>query len=112
VAEKKYVAQCFPIDAEFLCHDICGRVTTIFYYGTLEKELETLKRELPNLLPNEGKYVVVAGDSIVGILASYEDALARGYAECGLKPFMMKRIQAIEQVQYFSRDSAWTCPIY
>ena len=76
----------------------------------LEKELETFKRELPNLLANEGKYAIVAGDSIIGIFATYEDALTRGYAECGLKPFLVKKIQTIEQVQYFSRDLALTCP--
>ena len=76
----------------------------------LEKELETFKRELPNLLANEGKYVIISGDSIIGISVAYEDALTRGYAECGLKPFLVKKILAFEQVQYFSRDLALTCP--
>lgn len=76
----------------------------------LETELETLKRELPNLLAEEGKYVVVAGDKIIGVYAAYEDALAVGYEKCGLKPFMVKKIQAIEQVQYFTRDLVFTCP--
>lgn len=78
----------------------------------LEKELETLRRELPNLLANggEGKFVVVFEDRIVGIYTSYEDALAIGYEKCGLKPFLVKKIQAVEQVQYFSRDLAFPCP--
>ncbi len=70
----------------------------------LEKELETLKRELPNLLADEGKYVVVSGDQILGTYAAYEDALMVGYDKCGLKPFLVKKIQSVEQVQFFSRD--------
>jgi hypothetical protein len=75
----------------------------------LETELETFKRELPKLLSDEGKFVVVAGDCIVGTFAAYEDALAAGYEKCGMRPFLVKRIQAVEQVQYFSRDLAFTC---
>jgi len=75
----------------------------------LEKELETFKRELPNLLAEEGKFVVISGDHVAGIYASYEDALKVGYEKCGLKPFLVKKIQAVEQVQYFSRDLAFPC---
>jgi hypothetical protein len=77
----------------------------------LEKELATFQRELPNLLAEEGKFVVVSGDEVMGTYTSYEDALKIGYEKCGLKPFLVKKIQAIEQVQYFSRDLAFTCPI-
>ncbi len=70
----------------------------------LEKELETLKRELPNLLAEEGKYVVVSGDEVLGIYAAYEDALKVGYEKRGLKPFLVKKIQSIEQVQFFTRN--------
>ena len=76
----------------------------------LERELETYKRELPNLLPEEGKFAVVAADCIIGTFNTYEDALAVGYEKCGVKPFLVKRIQAIEQVQFFSRNLAFTCP--
>ncbi len=76
----------------------------------LEKELETYKRELPKLLAaHEGEFVVVAGDSIIGIFAAYKDALAAGYEKCELKPFLVKQIQAIEQIQYFSRDLGSSC---
>jgi hypothetical protein len=76
----------------------------------LEKELKTFARELPNLLANEGKYVVVAGDSIIGIFSAYEDALQAGYEKRGLEPFLVKKIQAFEQAQYFSRDLSSACP--
>ena len=70
----------------------------------LEKELETFKRQLPNLLANEGKYVVISGDDVIGTFTAYEDALTCGYEKCGLRPFLVKKIQTIEQVQYFSRE--------
>ena len=70
----------------------------------LEKELQTFKRELPNLLAQEGKFVVICGDQITGIYVTYEDDLKVGYDKCGLNPFLVKKIQAVEQVQYFTRD--------
>lgn len=76
----------------------------------LEKELETFNRELPNLLAEEGKYAVIAGDQIMGVYVSYEDALKVGYEKCELKPFLVKKIQAIEQVQFFTRDLVFPCP--
>ena len=41
----------------------------------LEKEIETYNRELPNLLAEQGKFVVIHGDKIIGTFVSYEDAL-------------------------------------
>jgi len=76
----------------------------------LEKEIDTYRRELPNLLGSEGKFVVIEGDKIIGTFSSYEDALKIGYEKCGLKPFLVKKIQAVEQVQYFTRDLI-PCPI-
>lgn len=70
----------------------------------LEKELETYRRELPTLLAQEGKYVLIHGDKVAGIWDTYEDALKAGYQEFGLKPFMVKRIQWAETVQNFTRD--------
>jgi hypothetical protein len=75
----------------------------------LEKEIETFNRELPNLLAEEGKFVVVSGDKIIGVYDSYEDALKIAYEKCGLKPFLVKKIQAVEQIQYFSRDLNFGC---
>ena len=75
----------------------------------LEKEIETYNRELPKLLSQQGKFVVISGDKVAGIFVSYEDALKAGYEKCGLKPFLVKRIQAVEQVQYFSRDLDFKC---
>jgi hypothetical protein len=70
----------------------------------LEKEIETYNRELPKLVDSEGKFVVIQGENVLGVFTSYEDALRIGYEKCGLKPFLVKKIQTIEQVQFFSRD--------
>jgi hypothetical protein len=75
----------------------------------LEKELETFKRELPNLLRMEGRFAVICGDTITGVYVSYEDALKVGDEPCGLSPFLVKKIQAFEQVQYFTRDLDFAC---
>jgi hypothetical protein len=74
----------------------------------LEQELETYRRELHSLLADEGKFVLIKGDKIIDLFVSYEDALKDGYSKFGLEPFMVKRIQATEQVQFITRliDSA------
>lgn len=76
----------------------------------LEKEIETYNRELPNLLAQQGKFVVIHENEIIGVFVSYEDALKIGYEKCALKPFLVKKIQSAEQVHYFSRDLKFTCP--
>ena len=76
----------------------------------LEKEIETYNRELPNLLAEQGKFVVIHGDKIIGTFVSYEDALKCAYDKCGLDPFLVQKIQAVEQIQYFSRDLELPCP--
>ena len=69
----------------------------------LEKELETYAHELPKLLASEGKYVLIRGDEVSGVFGAYEDAIRAGYEKYGLNPFLVKQIQAVEQVQYFTR---------
>ena len=70
----------------------------------LENELAVYHRELPNLLPDEGKYVLIHGNAVAGVWETYEDALKAGYERFSLKPFLVKKIQGVEQIQFFSRD--------
>lgn len=70
----------------------------------LEAELETYKNELPNLLADAGKYVLIHDHKVQGVFGTYEDALNAGYQACGNKPFLVKQIQAVETIQYFTRD--------
>jgi hypothetical protein len=76
----------------------------------LEKELETFKKELPTLINDEGKFVLIHGTEIAGTFSSYEDAIKIGYEKFHLEPFLVKQINQIEQVSYFSRDIKLHCP--
>ena len=76
----------------------------------LEKELETYSSALPSLLSEQGKYVLIHGDKAVGTFDTYQDALKIGYESFGLTPFLVKRIQAVEQAHSFTRDLR-PCPI-
>jgi len=71
---------------------------------SLEKELETYKKKLPELKGSEGKFALIHGDVVVDTYSSYEDAMKEGYTKFGLdKPFLVKQIRSIEQVQFISR---------
>ena len=62
----------------------------------LEKELATYKAKLPELKANAGKFVLIHGDDVVDTFSSYDDALKCGYDKFGLEPFLVKRIEAVE----------------
>jgi hypothetical protein len=74
----------------------------------LERELDTYKRELPNLLDKAGKYVLIHEDQ-VSVWCTYEDALQEGYRIFGLKPFLVKQIQTTEQIHHVTRDIQPVC---
>jgi hypothetical protein len=70
----------------------------------LERELETYRNSLPALKgENEGRFVLIKGDQVIDIFTSYDDALKAGYTAFGLAPFLVKKIEAIEQAQFISR---------
>ncbi len=77
----------------------------------LEKELETYKRELPNLVTSgSGKYVLIQDSIVVGVYDTYADAIKDGYGRFGVaKTFLVKQINALENVQFFTRDIG-LCP--
>ena len=70
----------------------------------LEKELATYHSRLEELLPYEGKFVLIYGDEIAGVWDDYQDALQAGYEEFELDPFLVKRIEWVETIARFSRD--------
>ena len=74
--------------------------------SALKAELETYKRELPRLLAQEGMYALVSGDEVLGVYETYADAMAEGYERVGLKPFLVKRIETVESIQFFTREIA------
>ena len=70
----------------------------------LEKELETYKLKLPELMAEEGKYVVIHETEVAGTFTSYEDAIKLGYEKYGVNAaFLVKHIQSTEEVHYISR---------
>ncbi len=81
------------------------------YEMALEKELETYKRELPKLVASgQGKYVLIQDSIVVGVYDTYADAIQEGYGHFGVaKPFLVKQINALENVQFFTRDIG-LCP--
>lgn len=70
----------------------------------LEMETATYIGRLNELLPDEGKYVLIHGEEIAGVWETYEDALQAGYQTFALSPFLVKRIEGAETVQNFTRD--------
>ena len=68
----------------------------------LEKELALYKSRLPELVADEGKFVLIHGDQIVDVYGTYEDAIKEGYAKFQLAPFLVKQIQSVEQIQFIS----------
>jgi hypothetical protein len=75
----------------------------------LEKELETYRRELPNLLTQAGKYALVKEDKVVSTWGTYEDALQEGYRLFDLSPFLVKQIQAAEVAHLITRHVEPVC---
>lgn len=69
----------------------------------LEAELQTYKSNLKDLLSHEGRYVLIRDDSVLGIFDTYNDAIGAGYEKCELDPFLVKKIQAVDQVLCFHR---------
>ena len=69
----------------------------------LEKELQTYKAKLPELVANEGKFVLIHGENVIDFYGTYEDAIKAGYEKFQLEPFLVKQIQSVEQVQFISR---------
>jgi hypothetical protein len=70
----------------------------------LERELATYEAKLEELLAQEGKYVVIHGETVVGTWDTYEAALAAAYERCGLEPFLVKQIAWADTVHNFTRD--------
>jgi hypothetical protein len=69
----------------------------------LEQELATYKAKLEELKADAGKWVLIHGDSVLGVFPTYDDALKEGYAKVGLAPFLVKRIEVVEQSHFISR---------
>jgi hypothetical protein len=77
--------------------------------AALERELKTYKAELPALMAQEGKFVLIFEDKVLGTFEAYSDAIQAGYKAAGVKPFLVKKITGDETIAYFSREFAPVC---
>ena len=63
----------------------------------IDREWETLQANLPALLEREeGRYVLIHGDQIVGAWDTQAEALEEGYRRFNLESFLVHRIVAVE----------------
>lgn len=69
----------------------------------LEQELATYRARLHEFREHEGKYVLISRDEVVEFFSTYEDAIKVGYARFGLNPFLVKKVQTLEQVHSVTR---------
>lgn len=64
----------------------------------LETEYQTFLRELPRLLSQEGRFVLIRGREIVGTFETFDDGLHAGHERFGANGgFMVKEIRAEEE---------------
>lgn len=75
----------------------------------LQIEIDTFESIKETLLADEGKFAVISGRELIGVFASYEDALKTGYDRAKLAPFLVKKIAAIDPINFFTRDILQPC---
>jgi hypothetical protein len=76
----------------------------------LALEFETYQRNLPDLLSQQGRFVLIHRTRVIGTYGTHEEALRHGYEHIGLhEAFFVKKIQEVEQAQIFTR-SIRPCP--
>lgn len=69
----------------------------------LDVEVKTFQRERPGLLFKKGHFVLIHGEKVAGIWATYREALAAGYAQCGTDtPFLVRQILERDVVHHFA----------
>ena len=56
----------------------------------LQTEIKTYNERLPDLLANEGKFVVIKGDEVIGIFDTYADAILTGREKFKDDVFLVK----------------------
>lgn len=62
----------------------------------LHQEIATYNRHLPELLSQQGKFVLIKGTEIAGTFDSYLDALTGGYERYKLDSSLVRQIIAAE----------------
>ena len=71
----------------------------------LEEELKTYEQNKSDLVKKaNGKYVLIKGKMIVGIFESENDAIRIGIEKFGNGPFLVKKIEEVEQTQNYTSN--------
>ena len=70
----------------------------------LERELDTYRAKLPDLLAHAGQFVVIHGDEVAGVYPGFDEALRDAYARFGEAPFLVRKISESEPVLTFTRN--------
>ncbi len=74
----------------------------------LDHELQVYRSHLIELLGpdgvNEGKYIAIKADDIIGPFEDYESALKAAYDRFGTGGFLVKKIERVETILEFTRD--------
>jgi hypothetical protein len=70
----------------------------------LERELETFRARLPELMDKEaGRFVLIHGEEVAGVCDDKTQTLEEGYRRFGLEPFLVKRLVAHETPLFVPR---------
>ena len=70
----------------------------------LEEELKTYEENKQDLIRVNGKYVLIKGKTIVDTFESEKDAVRIGIEKFGNVPFLVKKIEEIEQKQNYTSN--------
>jgi hypothetical protein len=62
----------------------------------IEREIQTLQRDYTAIMENEGKFVLIQGDSVVAYFDSYTEAINEGYKRFGLDNFLVRQVRTHE----------------
>jgi hypothetical protein len=70
----------------------------------LQREIETYRLKLKELLAHKGQYVLIHGDQVEGIFDSQDKALEAGYKKHLHDAFLVRKIVETEKVLFTSRN--------
>jgi hypothetical protein len=74
----------------------------------LERELATYEAKVEELLAQEGKHVVIHGETVVGTWDTHEEALTAACERCGRGPFLVKQIARVKGVVGLPPCNGWS----
>jgi nicotinamide riboside kinase len=70
----------------------------------LEQELKTFHEQKNHLLEKyKDRYVLIKGDKVIADFESRSDALREGYKQFRQSEFLVKKVEEVEHVNFFTR---------